>query len=75
VKIKGQIKTLTAQGRVSGIIVSLLPVAIGGVIYVINPGYISVLFTHPMGRLMLVFGVASQLIGIMVIRRIIAIEV
>ncbi|MCE5285123.1 MAG: type II secretion system F family protein [Pelosinus sp.] len=75
VKIKGQIKTLTAQGRVSGIIVSLLPVAIGGVIFVINPSYISVLFTHPMGRLMLVFGVASQLVGIMVIRRIIAIEV
>lgn len=75
VKIKGQIKTLTAQGRVSGIIVSLLPVVIGGVIYVINPGYISVLFTHPIGRMMLVFGVLSQLMGIMIIRRIIEIEV
>lgn len=75
VKIKGQIKTLTAQGRVSGIIVSLLPIAIGGVIYVINPGYILVLFTHPVGKMMLVFGAASQLVGILVIRRIIAIEV
>jgi tight adherence protein B len=75
VKIKGQIKTLTAQGRISGIIVSLLPVGVGGMIYIINPDYISVLFTHPLGKIMLLFGVASQMLGILVIRRIIAIEV
>lgn len=75
VKIKGQIKTLTAQGRVSGIIISILPVGIGGVIYAINPGYIQTLFTHPMGKAMLAAGAVSQLIGILLIRKIVNIEV
>ncbi len=75
VKIKGQIKTLTAQGRISGIIISLLPVGIGSVIYLINPEYISLLFTHPLGKAMLAAGVVSQLMGIMFIRKIVNIEV
>jgi len=75
IKIKGHIRTLTAQGRISGIIIGLLPIAIGGVIYLINPEYIKVLFTHPMGRAMLVAGACSQFIGIMVIRKIINIDI
>jgi len=75
VKIKGQIKTLTAQGRISGVIVSILPIAIGGIIYIINPGYIQMLFTHPMGKAMIGAGIASQLVGIMFIRKIVNIEV
>lgn len=75
VKIKGQIKTLTAQGRISGIIISLLPVGIGSVIYFINPEYIGLLFIHPVGKAMLVAGVVSQLMGILLIRRIVNIEV
>lgn len=75
IKIKGHIRTLTAQGKISGIIVGLLPIVIGGIIYLINPEYIKVLFTHPMGKAMLVAGVVSQFIGIMVIRKIITIDI
>lgn len=75
VKIKGQIKTLTAQGRISGMIIGILPFGIGGIIYVINPEYIKVLFTHPMGKMMLAVGVVSQLIGMLVIRKIINIDI
>lgn len=75
VRIKGHIQTLTAQGRISGIIISLLPIAIGSVIFLLNPQYITLLFTHPIGRLMLVAGVASQLIGVLFIRRIVDIDV
>ncbi|MCX7781596.1 MAG: type II secretion system F family protein [Negativicutes bacterium] len=75
VKIKGEIRTLTAQGRISGIIISALPVCIGGFIYLINPEYMRLLFVHPLGRLMLVLAVMSQVFGIIMIRRVVSIEV
>ena len=75
VRIRGEIRTLTAQGRISGIIVSLLPLALGVVIYVLNPDYIRVLFVHPVGKIMLGVALVGQVIGILVIRRIVDIEV
>ena len=75
IKIKGHIKTLTAQGKISGLIIGVLPIAIGGVIYVLNPEYVKILFNDPLGRMMLVVGVISQIIGIMVIRKIINIDI
>jgi tight adherence protein B len=75
VKIKGEIKTLTAQGRISGLIIGLLPMALTLIIYVVNPSYIELLFTHPMGKLMLAGAVASQIIGAIFIRRIVNIKV
>ncbi len=44
IRIKGEIRTLTAQGRIGGIIISLLPVALGAMLYLINPEYISELW-------------------------------
>ena len=75
VKIKGQIKTLTAQGRISGLIVGLLPIGLGLVIQVLNPEYIKVLFTTDIGLIMLGAAFVSQMIGILVIRKIVNIEV
>lgn len=75
IKIKGEIKVLTAQGRVSGIIISLLPVVLGVILNFINPAYISVLFRHPVGLAMLGLAVMMQGMGIYLIRRIIRIEV
>ncbi len=75
VRIRGEIRTLTAQGRISGIIVSLLPIGLGLVIFLLNPEYVKVLFTHPLGKIMLGAAFMGQLIGIIVIRRIVDIEV
>lgn len=75
IKIKGEIKILTAQGRISGLIISLMPVALGVILYFINPSYISVLFEHPLGLAMMAMAVLMQGIGIYLIRRIIRIEV
>lgn len=75
IKIKGEIKILTAQGRISGLIISLLPVVIAVLINVINPEYISVLFKNQLGWAMLVMAVLMQGIGIYLIRRIVRIEV
>lgn len=73
-RLDGQIKSLTAQGKLSGIILSLLPIAVMILLFFINPDYIKLLFTHPIGRAMLLFGVLSQGLGFLVIRRIVKIE-
>ena len=75
VKIKGRIRTLTAQGRLSGLIIGLLPVVLVGVIYIINPDYISLLFTTTVGHFMLIGAVASEIFGMLVIRKIVNINV
>lgn len=75
VRLRGQIQTLTAQGRLSGVIVGVLPFAVGGFIYVVNPGYISGMFTNPVGQKMLAVGLVLQVLGILLIRKIIDIEV
>jgi len=75
IKIQGQIKTLTAQGKISGLIIGLLPFVIGGIISIINPGYVKILFYDPMGQVMLGVGLISQCIGMMVIRKIINIDI
>nr|WP_320145276.1 type II secretion system F family protein [uncultured Anaeromusa sp.] len=75
VRLRGQIQTLTAQGRLSGLIVGVLPFALGGFIYLVNPGYISSLFTNPVGQKMLAAGFVLQGLGILLIRKIIDIEV
>lgn len=75
VRIRGEIRALTAQGRISGFVVSLLPFGLGLVIFAMNPEYIKVLFVHPLGKIMLGVALVGQVVGILMIRRIVDIEV
>ncbi len=75
VRIKGEVRTLTAQGRMSGIVVSLLPIVLGAVLYVINPDYMAGLFKSTIGIIIIVVAFVNQLIGIIVINKIVKIEV
>lgn len=75
IRIKGEIKTLTAQGRVSGIIVGILPLVIGLVLSVINPSYIGVLFTNEIGWAFIVAGIISQTVGIALIKKTVDIKI
>jgi tight adherence protein B len=74
-KIHRQIQTLTAQGRLSGIVIGLLPIILGFVIYLIQPTYIGTLFHHPIGIILLMAGVISGIIGFIMIKKITTIEV
>jgi len=74
IRIKGEIKTLTAQGRISGLIIGLLPFLLLAFMLVANPQYIMELFTTKIGLIMLTFAVLGQIIGLMIIRRIVDIR-
>ena len=75
VRIKGEIKTLTAQGRLSALIIILLPVAVAAFLIVMNPDYMLTLFREPLGLIMLCLAVFLQIMGIFIIYKIINIEV
>jgi tight adherence protein B len=75
VRIQRQVTTLTAQGRISGIVIGLLPFALGIFLYLIDSSYIGILFTHPIGIGLLVGGMISGTIGFFFIRKITTIEV
>lgn len=73
-KIKNELKTLTAQGKLSGVIVTLIPVFLGVVIYLFNKEYMLLLFTTSIGLVMVSISVISQIIGIFLIKKIINID-
>lgn len=75
IRIKGEIKTLTAQGRISGMVIALLPVGIGGYITLVNPNYIGPLFGTAAGKMMIGASIVGEIIGVMVIKKIVSIEV
>jgi tight adherence protein B len=75
VRIKGQIRALTASQRLSGNIVSLLPFALGTFLFVFNPTYLARMFTETCGIVMLITGGFTILLGYIIIRRITNIEV
>jgi tight adherence protein B len=73
--IWGQIQALTGEGRLSGIVLLALPPALFVVMWYLNPGYSMVLFTDPMGHQMLAGAIIMQIIGALVIRKIVNIKV
>ncbi|OLS36899.1 type II secretion system F family protein [Bacillus sp. MRMR6] len=75
VRILEELNTLTAQGRMSSWIITLLPVALGLYLALVNKEYFSPMLEHPLGWMMLLVGSVSIIIGWAVIQKIIRIEV
>jgi tight adherence protein B len=82
VRIKGEIRTLTAQQRMSGYVVGFLPIGLVGILMVIAPKFMDPMFQKPpeviglpLGVIILAFGGMMMLIGFFLIRRIVDIEV
>ncbi len=79
-KIKGDIQVKTSQAKISGLMVGVLPFGIGTMIYLINPAFITKLFTFkmnglPVGLIVVAGGLLWEAIGIYVILKIVDIEV
>jgi len=75
IRIKGEINTLTAQGKLQGIILTLMPPAMGIGIYMMNPEFMMPLFTTLMGKMMLGVAFVLQAIGGFMIKKIVEIKV
>lgn len=75
IRLKGQLRIYTAQGRLTGWILCLLPFLVFIAISIVNPKYTDVLVDDPLGRNLIWAGLALMAMGILVIRKIIAIKV
>jgi tight adherence protein B len=82
VRIKGEIRTLTAQQRLSGYVVGFLPIALAGFLFIAAPNFMEPMFMNPpavmglpAGVVILIFGGFMMFIGFMLIRKIVDIEV
>jgi tight adherence protein B len=82
VRIQGEIRTLTAQQRLSGYVVGFLPIGLAGFLFVAAPNFMDPMFRNPpdvlglpAGVVILIFGGIMMFIGFMFIRKIVDIEV
>jgi tight adherence protein B len=70
-RIQGEIRIQTAQGRLTGWILSLMPVVLMGILNILNPGYSKILFVDPLGRKLIYLGLGLIVIGSVIIRKIV----
>lgn len=73
-KLIGQIKTYTAQGRMSAWLLGTMPIAFVGIISVLNPEYLAPLFSDKIGHYLIALSVTLQIIGFIVIQKIVRIS-
>lgn len=74
IKVKGEINSITAQGRMSGLIIGALPIGIAAILMVVNPDYMSTFFTTTTGNIMLIVSVVMEVIGFFAIRKVVTVE-
>lgn len=75
VKMKGEIKALTAQGRMSGWVIGGLPFVLAGMMAVMSPDQLKLLISEPLGFVMIGIALVSEGIGIFLVKKIVNVEV
>jgi tight adherence protein B len=74
-RVRGEIRVLTAQQRFAGFVLSVWPVVLAGIFFLLNPDLMSNLWTTPVGLVLLIGAAFLQLLGFLTIRRIVAIDI
>jgi tight adherence protein B len=73
-QIRRRIRALSAEGRISAVILVILPFALALIISLINPGYVSELTDTSTGRMLIAFAIGAMVVGVIWIRRIVTLE-
>jgi tight adherence protein B len=74
-KLEGKTKALTSQGKLQGLVVGLLPTFLGGIMYFMDPATMRLMFTSLVGNISLAAMVVLQLVGYLLIRKVVSIEI
>ena len=74
-KLKGQVKAYSAHGRLTGTVLTILPLVVVALMMVVNPAYMTVLVKHPYGKHLIAAAIIMQTLAYLVIRRIVDIKV
>ena len=74
-KFDGKVRTLSAEGKLSAVILILLPIAVFGYLWITNPNFLKPLFTDPSGKFMILAAIVMMIIGGIVMKRMVDVKV
>ena len=74
-KLMDKVKTLTTQGKLQGVIMSILPIVFAVIVYTTNPEYLQQMFANPLGKTLLAIAVFLEIVGSYLIVRLSRVEV
>jgi len=74
-RILGDVRALTAQSRLSGIILTILPLVIAVLVMLVSPSYLTEFYADPIGRALIFTAIIMQMVGFIAMRRIVNIKV
>jgi tight adherence protein B len=74
-QIRAQVRALTGEGRLSGLVLLALPIVLAIYLYFRNPDYLMILFREPLGHKMVVAAIVLQIMGAIVIKKIVDIKI
>ena len=73
-KVKRQVRAVSAHGRITGWVLAALPPSVAGILFLVSPAHIRLLVDDPLGVQMVLTGLTLQIVGVLVIRRILRVE-
>jgi tight adherence protein B len=74
-RLKGQVKAAAAHGKITGLVLLIMPVAVAAIMLVTSPAYLGILLTDPLGKKMIAFAICAQVVGYFCIQKIVNIKV
>ena len=74
-KFEGKVRTLSAEGKLSAIILAALPFLVGGWMWISNPQYLDPLVAEPFGRVLLLLAGAFMIAGILIMKRMVSLKI
>ena len=73
-KVKRQVRVISAHGRITGMVLGFLPPAVAGILLIISPRHMALLFNDPLGLYMVAGAIFLQVVGVLAIRKIVDVE-
>ena len=70
-KLRGRIRAVSAHGRISGLVLSMIPLSVGILMFYTNPSYILFFFDDPDGKILMAVCIVLQFLGFVSIRKIV----
>jgi len=74
-KLRGKIRAISAHGRMTGLALTSIPLGVALMMFYVNPDYVRFFFTDPTGQVMAGAAIALQVVGYLIIKKIVTIEV
>ena len=75
IALRGEVRSLAANGKMTGMILTVLPIAISVMMLWVSPGYMQVLYNHPYGKNLILAAVVCLILAHFVIRKIVDIKI